>query len=131
MHALLPQDVLHLLSLRQLVEVAAILGQGVLDLLDAVDADQARDLRGIGVELRLLEELLDGRPLRDVLLDLSLGEAGQSGDHLLQVRFGTTLLLDLVTYSGSVDANLIFAIRSSCSDWEVLSDRVLVATGYL
>ena len=57
---LLPQDLLHLLPLRQfvdeLVEIADLAHQGLLDLLDADAADHALDQRAGGIEGRSLRE---------------------------------------------------------------------------
>src|SRR5690554_4458505 len=69
----------------ELVEVADLLHEGVLDLLDPHAADHPRDLVDPRVELGVGEELLERRPGVQVTLERRLVEPGQPLDDLVQL----------------------------------------------
>ena len=60
-----------------------------------VTADGAGDQRGVLVQAGSREEVLEGRPRRQVLGQRVLVEAGQPGDHLVELGLAAALLLDL------------------------------------
>src|SRR5688572_11210349 len=80
----LSEDLLHGLSSRELVdelvEVADLLHQRILDLLHPHPADDARDERGLGVDVRVGEELLESRSLIQPPLQGPLVESGEPLD---------------------------------------------------
>jgi len=59
-------------------------------------ADHALDELGFGIQLGRRKELLEGRAVLDVLLDLRLREAGQLLENLQEVFLGVPLPLDLL-----------------------------------
>lgn len=98
MHPLqIPQNLLHLPALCQfiheLIQVPHFPGQRVLDVLDPVPADDAGNQRSIRVQGSVLEELVKGDLLVNVLLQRSGIEAGQPLDDLVKFLFGAAFPL--------------------------------------
>lgn len=132
------EDLVHLAAfgefVDEFVEVADLFGEGGLDVLDAVAADEAGDQPGVGVELGLGEELREGRFLLDVLLDLRVGEAGEPADDLVEFVACAALLLDLgdivgvdrgeghlgdalVVFGGGVHGGGAWGWGAVCGEW--------------
>jgi len=100
-----PEDLLHGPALRELVDElveAADEALGpVLELLDAVAADEARDLRVIGIDLRSpADEGLEVAPAPELPLQGRLVVAGQSGDDLVDLFPLPPLALGLLDIEG-------------------------------
>src|SRR5690606_4320716 len=90
---------LHRLALRelvdQLVEIADLLHQRVLDLLDADPADDTLDQAAVRVDPGSGEELLERRAGGKAPRQLSLVVPGQPADHLVQLSLRPSLPLHL------------------------------------
>lgn len=102
-----PEDLLHLAAFGQLVyelvEVADLAGEGVVDLLDAVTADHAFDECCIGVDGGLLKEGGKGGFVVDECLQAALVEAREPLNDLVQLGYGSALFLhfgDVVRVDG-------------------------------
>lgn len=93
------QDLLQRLTPREfvyeLVEVADLSHQWVVDLLYLHSAHDACDERGIRVQRRVGKELRERRPVRETAAQRRLVEAGQPSDDLVEFRLRATLAFDL------------------------------------
>jgi hypothetical protein len=79
---------------RRLVEVAELLHERVLDVLDTHAAHDPGDQRSVRVELSVGEELREGRAVVEVAMQLGVVEAGQPLDHRIELGGRATLPLD-------------------------------------
>ena len=100
-HDLLPQDLLHRLTLGEFVDefvhVADLLHQGVLDVLDADAADDAFDQGSLGIHGGGVgEEGLEVDLVLDLLLEAGGVIAGQPTDDLVDLGLGALLALGLL-----------------------------------
>ena len=93
------QHVLHRPSLCErvdkFVEVAHLPHERILDVLHPDPAHRARDQRGLRIEGRLREELLERRAVGEVAAQGGLVEAGQPFHYLIQFGDRAALLLHL------------------------------------
>lgn len=125
---LLPQDFLHLFALRefvdQLVEIADLAHQRLLDLFDPHAADNALDQFPRRIEFRRLgEEGLEVGLLFDMRIERSLRVARQPADDLVDLGLGPVLLLclgDVVR----IDAGETHGINAVLGHGVKLGDRV-------
>lgn len=127
----LAHDLVQLLPPGQLVQVAGLASEFVVEVFDAVAADHALDQVGVGVQGGAFEELLEGDFVVDLLFERSFVKTGESLDHVVELFFGAAFLLDfgdvVRVYTDKDNVGNAFVVLRGCgcgnSSWYYASAK--------